>query len=181
MILLLLGVVLWIGAHSLRRVAPGLRAKLGEERGRGMIAGVVGLSIVLMVVGYKMSDGSFWWGATPATVGINNLLMVVAFYFFAASGMKTRVARKVHHPMLIGFSVWALAHMLVNGDLPSLVLFGGLLAWALWEIAGNTNPAPAEGEVPPMKKDLMALLGGVVVTVVVGLIHGWIGPWPFGG
>ena len=61
--------------------------------------------------------------------------MLIAFYLFAASGMKTRVTAMTRHPQLIGFSLWAVAHLLVNGDLPSLVLFGGLLVWALVEMA----------------------------------------------
>lgn len=181
MILLILGVGLWIAAHSLRRVAPDLRAKLGEEQGRGKIALAVLVSIILMIFGYRMAQGPVWWGPSPATVGINNLLVLIAFYLFAASGMKTRIGRKLRHPMLIGFSLWAVAHLLVNGDLPSLILFGGLLGWALWEIAGNTNPAPAEGDLPPIKKDAMALVGGIVVFFVAAMIHWWLGYYPFGG
>ena len=179
MTLLILGVLLWIGAHSLRRLAPDLRARMGD-RGRGPVALAILVSVVLMVIGYRMADGAVWWGRTPATVGINNLLVLLAFWLFAAAGMKTRIARAVHHPQLVGFSLWAVAHLLVNGDLPSLVLFGGLLAWATWEIAGGTSPAPSEGPPPPPTKDLMALAGGAVAFAVVAMIHGWLGPNPFG-
>ena len=115
--------------------------------------------------------------------GINNLLVLVAFYLFASSGSKNRIGTRFRHPQLTGFSLWAFAHLLVNGDLASFVLFGGLLAWALVEImllnrAGawkrRTGPFPA-------RKEIMAAVGAVVVMLVVGLIHGWIGPWPFGG
>jgi hypothetical protein len=77
----------------------------------------------------------------------------------------------------------AVAHLLVNGDLSSLVLFGGLLLWALAEMAVGANPVPAAAPSaqPPLRKDLMALVGGAVVFLIVGLIHGWLGPWPFGG
>ena len=109
--------------------------------------------------------------------------MLLAFYLYAADGMGTRVTARIRHPQLTGFSLWAVAHLLVNGDLASFVLFGGLLAWALVEImllnrAGawkrRTGPFPA-------RKEIMAAVGAVVVMLVVGLIHGWIGPWPFGG
>jgi hypothetical protein len=96
--------------------------------------------------------------------------------------MKTPLARRLRHPQLIGFSLWAVAHLLVNGDLASFLLFGGLLAWALWEIAVDANPSPHVADPPPAaRKDAMALAGGVVVFAIVALIHGWIGPWPFGG
>ena len=75
-----------------------------------------------------------------------------------------------------------MAHLLVNGDLPSLVLFGGLLVWALVEMALiNRSPWTPPAGPFPARKEAMAAVGAVVVLLVVGLIHGLIGPWPFGG
>lgn len=182
MVLLVLGVALWWAAHLFKRVAPERRAALGNG-GKGLVAALLVLSVVLMVIGYKRADGPFWWGPAPATVGINNLLIVLAFYLYAADGMKTRVTAWLHHPQLTAFSLWAVAHLLVNGDGPSFVLFGGLLTWALVEIvvlnrAGawkrRTGPFPA-------RKEFMAAAGAIIVTLVVGMIHGLVGPWPFGG
>ncbi len=182
MVLLISGVALWWAAHLFKRVAPERRAALGEK-GKGLVAVLLVLSVFLMARGYGQADGPVWWGRSPATTGINNLLMLLAFYLYAADGMGTRVTAWIHHPQLTGFSLWAVAHLLVNGDLASFVLFGGLLAWALVEImllnrAGawkrRTGPFPA-------RKEIMAAVGAVVVMLVVGLIHGWIGPWPFGG
>jgi uncharacterized membrane protein len=75
-----------------------------------------------------------WWYRSPATTGINNLLVLIAFYLFAASGARTWLGQKMRHPQLTGVKTWALAHLLVNGDLPSFILFGGLLAWAVVEV-----------------------------------------------
>ena len=182
MVLLISGVALWWAAHLFKRVAPERRAALGDK-GKGLVAILLILSVFLMARGYGQADGPVWWGRSPATTGINNLLMLLAFYLYAADGMKTRVTAWIRHPQLTGFSLWATAHLLVNGDLPSFILFGGLLAWAQVEIvllnrAGawkrRTGPFPA-------RKEIMAAVGAVVVMLVVGLIHGWIGPWPFGG
>ena len=182
MVLLISGVALWWAAHLFKRVAPERRAALGEK-GKGLVAVLLVLSVFLMARGYGQAEGPVWWGRSPATTGINNLLMLLAFYLYAADGMGTRVTAWIRHPQLTGFSLWALSHLLVNGDLASFVLFGGLLAWALVEImllnrAGawkrRTGPFPA-------RKEIMAAVGAVVVMLVVGLIHGWIGPWPFGG
>ncbi|WP_347140215.1 NnrU family protein [Paracoccus sp. SSK6] len=182
MVLLISGVALWWAAHLFKRVAPERRAALGA-RGRGLIAVLLILSVVLMVIGYQRADGPVWWGRSPATTGINNLLMLLAFYLYAADGMKTRVTAWIHHPQLTGFSLWALAHLLVNGDLPSFILFGGLLVWAQVEIVLlNRAGAWKRRTGPfPVRREIMAAVGAVVVMLVVGLIHGWIGPWPFGG
>ena len=182
MVWLILGVLLWSGSHLWKRLAPDSRAQMGD-RGRGIVALGSLLGIVLMVVGYRAAEGEFWWGRTPATTGINNLLVLVAFYLAAASGMKTRAMRLLRHPLLIGAILWSVAHLLVNGDLPSLILFGGLGLWAALEIAlinravpQWTKPAPA-----PVGKEIGAVVGGILVYAVAGVIHGLVGPWPFGG
>lgn len=183
MFILILGVFLWWAAHLFKRIAPGRRAAMPDPQAKARVAISLFVSVVLMVIGYCMADGPYWWGATPALKGINNLLVLVAFYLFAAAGMKTRVTAMIRHPQLIGFSLWAFGHLLVNGDLPSLVLFGGLLLWALAEIVLINRATPGwvrpVGPFPP-RKEIMAAVGGVIVFAVVSLIHGWLGPNPFG-
>lgn len=180
MLLLILGVALWWGAHLLGRMAPGLRDRLG----RGGVAAALAVSVLLMILGYRMTDGTYWWGASAPLKGINNLLVLVAIYLYAADGMKTRIGRRLRHPQLTGFALWAFAHLLPNGDLPSFILFGGLFAWALVEMAvlNRAQPGWVRPEVAdvPMRKDLFALLGAVLVLLVVGLIHAWLGYNPFG-
>lgn len=182
MVLLISGVALWWAAHLFKRVAPDRRAALGDK-GKGLVAVLLILSVVLMVMGYQRAGGPVWWGPSPALVGINNLLVLLAFYLYAADGMGTRVTAWIHHPQLTGFSLWAFAHLLTNGDLASFILFGGLLAWALLEIVLlNRAGAWKRRTGPfPVRKEIMAAVGAVVVTLVVGLIHGWVGPNPFGG
>ena len=111
------------------------------------------------------------------------VLAVLGFFLFASSGVRNRIGTQMRHPQLVGFSLWAFAHLLTNGDLPSFILFGGLLAWALVEIVLlNRAGAWKRRTGPfPVRKEIMAAVGAVVVTLVVGLIHGWAGPWPFGG
>ncbi|WP_295046099.1 NnrU family protein [uncultured Paracoccus sp.] len=182
MLILILGVALWWAAHLFKRLSPERRAAMGDK-GRGIVTLLLGLSVVLMVIGYRRADGPFWWGPSPATVGINNLLVLLAFYLFAADGMKTRVTAWIRHPQLTAFSLWAVAHLLVNGDLPSLVLFGGLLIWALVEMAVLNRAGAWQRRTGPfpVRKEIMAAAGAVIVMLAVGLIHGWVGPWPFGG
>lgn len=183
MLLLVLGVALWWGAHLFKRYpAPELHRKLGQGE-KGIVTGLLVLSVLLMIVGYRMADGAFFWGPSAALKGINNLLLLVAVYLFAASGMKTRITHYMRHPQLIGFSLWAVGHILVNGDVPSFVLFGGLLAWALVEIVVINRDAP--DWTPPAKplsagREAGAAIGALVVFILIGLVHTWLGYNPFG-
>lgn len=181
MILLILGVALWSAVHLWKRVAPDHRAGMGDK-GKMVVAVGSFAGIALMIVGYRMAEGAVFWGRSPAMAGINNLLMVFAFYLFAASGAKTRVTKFIRHPQLAAVMVWALSHLLVNGDTPSFVLFGGLFAWALIEVMLiNRAEGPRAAYVPvPAKKEIVAIVATVVVVAVVGGIHTWLGYNPFG-
>jgi len=150
MIWLILGVAIWWGAHFFKRIAPDARAKMGDP-GKGVIALLLVVSVVLMVIGYRQADGAFFWGRNSALVGINNLLMIAAFYVFGASAAKPAkvwLGTKLRHPQLTGFAIWAFSHILVNGDVPSFILFGGLLLWALAEMA-VINRAEGPWTPPP--------------------------------
>ncbi len=182
MIYLFLGVLLWSGAHLFKRVAPDARAAMGETTGKGIIAVLLLISIVLMVYGYGRADGAFFWGRHPALVGVNNLLMLLSVYLFAASGMKTGLARKMRHPMLGAVKVWALAHLLVNGDVASFVLFGGLLAWAVVEmiVINKSQPDWTPPPPAPKSKEIVAVVASVVIYGVIVVIHYWLGYPAFG-
>lgn len=181
MTLLILGLILWAAAHFFKRVMPEQRASLGD-RGKGFVALALLVSVVLMVIGYRAADGAFFWGRHPATTGINNLMMIAALYFVSPGPSKGAIFYKMRHPMLTGFSLWAVAHLLVNGDVPSFVLFGGLLVWALAEMAVINRAEP--NWAPPAKgtiaKDGMFLGISVILLGVIGAIHTWLGYNPFG-
>lgn len=181
MILLLLGLALWVGLHLWKRVAPDHRAQFGDK-GKGIVAVGLGVSILLMIFGYRIADGGVFWGRSPAMTGINNLLMVFAFYLFASSGAKTRVTKVIRHPQLTAVKVWAVAHLLVNGDTPSFVLFGGLLAWAVAEVILINRAEGPRGpyHAVPIKKEVTAIIATVVVMAIVSAIHIWLGYNPFG-
>jgi uncharacterized membrane protein len=180
-LILILGVALWCGGHFFKRLAPDARQRMGA-RGRGPIALVLLAAIVLMVIGYRMADGAVFWGRNPALVGVNNLLMLLSIYLFAVSGMKTALARKMRHPMLTAVKIWAVAHLLVNGDVPSFILFGGLLAWAVGEVIviNRTEPAWTPPPPAPMRKEMIAVVASVVLYGVIAAVHYALGYPTFG-
>ncbi|MBZ8118046.1 NnrU family protein [Roseovarius sp. LXJ103] len=180
-LVLIAGLALWTLAHLFKRLAPERRAAMGAKGRLPLTVAILG-SIVLMVIGYRMADGAVLWGRMPAMVGINNLLMLFAIYLFAVSGAKSALARKIRHPQLTAVKVWALAHILVNGNVESLLLFGGLLAWAVVEVIVInraqrewTRPAPA-----PMRKEISAVVITLVVYGLVVAVHYALGYPAFG-
>ncbi|MEM6408894.1 MAG: NnrU family protein [Pseudomonadota bacterium] len=189
MALLFAGLGVWIAAHWLKRLAPGLRAGLQNTLGdasQGVVALALVGSIVLMVLGYRSADFIPLWQPPGFFTGINNLLMLLAFYTFGASARKTDrvwLGTKLRHPQLTGFKIWAVAHLLVNGDLASIILFGGLLAWAVGSViiinrADGVWVAPARA---PLKSEIILVVITLVLFSAVAGIHSWLGVWPFGG
>jgi uncharacterized membrane protein len=182
-VVLILGVALWSGAHLFKRVAPERRAAMGDAAKGGVALALV-LSIVLMWWGYgTVNGGPGWWYRHPATTGINNLLVLIAFYLFAASGARTWLGQKMRHPQLTGVKTWALAHLLVNGDLPSFILFGGLLAWAVVEVILINRKQPGPDRRPSRRASARkagAVIGTLVLYGIIAWLHGWFGYPVFG-
>lgn len=181
MILLLLGLAVFAGIHLWKRLVPRSRDRLGD-RGKLVVAvgSILGIWLMARGYGHWLDDPQVWTPA-PWLRPLNNLMVLVAVWFFVASGMRTAGARFNRHPQLTAVVVWAAAHLLVNGDLASIVLFGGLLLWALAEIVLITRAQPAWTPPPPAPpaREATAAVAALAAFAAAGLIHGWIGPWPF--
>ncbi len=181
MTLIIAGLIVWSLVHFWKRIAPDHRATFGEK-GKVIVAIASVVAIVLMVIGYRSADGMVFWGRNSMGAGINNLLMFFAFYLFAASGKGTRITRWVRHPQLTAVVVWAVAHLIVNGDTPSFVLFGGLGIWAVVEMVVLNRVQGPRGayHAPPIKSEGIAAVATLVVFSIVAAIHIWLGYNPFG-
>jgi uncharacterized membrane protein len=185
MTLLILGLLIWTAAHYFKRVAPQARAALHDRLGdasKGVFAALLILSVVLMVMGYRAADTSYLYQLGGWTVPVNNLLMLGSVFLFGAGGSKGRARSWMRHPMLTGFLVWVIAHLLVNGDTASLVLFGGLGLWAIGSIIliNATSPAWERPEPGPVKGDIKLLVISIILYAVITIVHGYLGPSPFG-
>lgn len=184
MTLLVLGLVLWIAAHVFKRLAPAARARMTGRMGvgpsKGLFALVILLGLVLVILGYRAAPFVALYTPPAWTVHVNNLLMLIAVYLFGAANSKVRIRNLLRNPMLTGVMVWAVAHLLVNGDLASLILFGTMGLWA----AGNAMLIDAAGprvpvEPGPAKVEIRLVIITLVVFAVIATIHTWLGYWPF--
>ena len=181
MIWIALGLALWSAVHLWKRIAPAHRAGFGEK-GKAVVAAGSIFAIVLMVIGYRTAEGSVFWGRSGAMTGINNLLMLLSVYLFASSGAKTKLTKFIRHPQLAAVKAWAVAHLLVNGDTPSFLLFGGLLAWAVVTMIVINRAEGPRGPYHdvPIKKEVTAVIATVVVFAIISAVHILLGYNPIG-
>ena len=173
--------ILWIDSHLFKRILPDVRDRLGDKSKLFVALGSVA-GLILMVIGYRMADGPVYWNRSPMLAGINNLLMLIAIFLFIAGNMPSPVRRKIRHPQLAGTKTWAIAHLLVNGDLASIILFGGLLAWAVVSVIliNRAEPHWVAPEPAGRKTYIRLAVITLVMLLVITGIHALLGVNPFG-
>lgn len=179
MIWLVAGVLLWTIVHLSPAVMPGFRSaiigRIGEGPYKGLFALDMVIAIVLIVVGWRSTIPQVVylppvWGHTATIV-----LMAPAVYLLGAANMKTATKRVLRHPMLTGVVVWSIAHLLSNGDIRSVILFGGLGIWALIEMPLINR---REGEwVKPQAPAVGVELRGVAIAAAVYVVLVFLHPY----
>ncbi len=184
MTLLVLGLIVWTAAHLFKRVAPNARVSLaralGDGPSKGAMAAAILAAVVLMVVGYRRAGVAPVYDPPSWGLHLNHLLMLIAVGLVGASHSKSRVRGWLRNPMLSGVVVWAVAHLLVNGDVASLVLFGWLGLWALASILVIDTGEPVKpAPVASVAGDVRLAVITLVVFAVIVAIHTWLGYPPF--
>jgi uncharacterized membrane protein len=177
MMMLLSGVLLWSAAHLFKRLAPATRESMGDG-GKLVVTLALFGSIALMVSGYSTATGAVWWVRQPTWELVNNALMLLAFYLMAASPLKVRVTSVVRHPQLTAIKAWCVGHLLVNGDAPSLLLFGGLLAWAVISVIlinRQDGKAPLPTSAASIPREILAIVASAALYFGVVQAHGYLG------
>ena len=192
MTLLLLGLALFLGVHSTRIVADDWRtatiARIGEKPWKGIYSLLSIAGFVLLVIGYGAARQSpvVLFAPPVWTRHLAALLTIPAFVLLAAAYVPgNAIKRAVGHPMMAGVKVWALAHLIANGTLADVLLFGTFLAWAVLgfiaarrrdRAAGTTYPAG------PGSRTAIAVVVGLVAWAVFAfaLHRPLIGVAPFG-
>ena len=194
MIMLILGLVLFLGIHSVRIVAEGLRSGFVARRGVNAWKGVYSLisiaGFVLICIGFGQArqQAVVLWSPPRWTHDVAALLTLLAFILITAAyvpgnGIKARVK----DPMILGVKCWAAGHLFANGTLADVVLFGSFLVWAVLDFraARQRRRAGAEPAIGPTKRgrSAIAVVVGVLAWMLFALhLHLWlIGVAPFPG
>jgi uncharacterized membrane protein len=192
MTLLVVGLVLFLGTHSVRIFADGFRsaqvARLGINGWKAIYSVVSIAGFVLLVYGYGLARESptVVFVPPPWMRHVTALLTIPAFVLLAAAYVPgTRIKRAVGHPMVAGVKIWAFAHLLANGTLADVVLFGAFLAWAVFDYVAARRRDRAVGRIyptGPVARDVIAVAIGLAAYVVFAFwLHAWwIGVQPFG-
>jgi uncharacterized membrane protein len=189
---LILGLILFLGMHSVRIFADGWRSAQIAQRGAGAWKGLYALvslaGFALIVWGYSQArtEPVVLWTPQLWARHLAALLMLVSFIFLAAAYVpRNGIKAKVHHPMVLGVKVWAFAHLLANHTLADLLLFGSFLVWAVLDLRSARQRDRAANTVYPpgtLGGTIGAVVGGVVAWAVFAFwAHGWLfGVTPFG-
>ena len=170
MMYLIAGLLLFLGVHSTRVFANDwrnqTRARMGEKPFKGVytLLSLVGFALLIWGYGQARQQGVMLWNPPTAMRHIAALLMLLSFILLAASGVpNNQIKAKLHHPMVLGTKVWALAHLLANGSLADTVLFGSFLLWSVLLFAASRKRDRREQIVYPAGTASMT-----VITVIAG-------------
>ncbi|MEQ8400622.1 MAG: NnrU family protein [Roseitalea porphyridii] len=182
MVWLILGLVLFLGIHSVRMVAPGFRDRLIAERGesawKGIYSVVALIGLVLLVWGFGQARqvAPVLWVPPTFMAHINLLLMLPALILLVASQLPAGyMKRAVKHPMILAVKIWAFGHLLANGDLASLLLFGAFLAWGVWNrIAVKRRGDPVFDMPKPIYDGIAAVVGTLIYLWLILQGHLWL-------
>lgn len=189
---LIFGLVLFLGVHSVRIVADGwrtqMRARVGESAYKGIysLLSLLGFGLIIWGFGVARENPVMLWTPPVGMRHAASLLTLIAFVLLAAAYVPGNAFKaRFHHPMVLSVKTWALAHLLANGSVAHVVLFGSFLVWAVLNFIAARRRDRAEGTQYPAGTAM-----ATVITVVVGVVawlafamwlHGMlIGIRPFG-
>jgi uncharacterized membrane protein len=192
MALLIAGLILFLGAHSTRVFADHWRTnmieRLGELKWKGLVTVLSIAGFILLIVGYDQARMTpvMLWQPPIWTRHVALLLNLLAFILLAAAYVPRNIIKsKIGHPMVAAVKIWALAHLLANGNLADVLLFGGFLIWAVLDFRVSRRRDRMNATVYPsaaMTNSLLTLVVGLGAGVVFMLwLHvRWVGVSPLG-
>lgn len=184
MALLILGVLMFAGVHFIPSLAPGMKQawmrRLGEGGYKGMFSLLLLASFALMIIGWRSAVPEQVYQVPADARSFGLALMCLAFFLLAASSLKSRIKQFVRHPQLTGVALWAAAHLILNGDSRSVVLFGGLALWSIIEIfaISKREGVWVKGAAPSWTAELLTGFAAAITIAIFVFVHPWISGVP---
>ncbi|MFO1158227.1 MAG: NnrU family protein [Reyranellaceae bacterium] len=179
--ILILGLLLFIGIHALTTLRPTRAAiigRLGEGPYKGLYSIIAAVGLFLIIWGFSRYRGAGYIQVWDPPVRLLHPIALALLWFalvalVAAYAPPSRIKAVLRHPMLVGIKAWALSHLLVNGDLGSMLLFGGLLAWAIYDrIAVKRRGDPGAPAVASFgRNDAIVVVIGTLAYFVMMWLH----------
>jgi uncharacterized membrane protein len=177
--ILVLGLIVFIGTHvfvTMRPQRAAVIARIGEGWYKGLLGLASVLGLILIGYGFGQYRATGWidvWYPPRWTYHITQFLMWPASIFVVAAYLRGNIWRALKHPMLVGVKTWAVAHLISNGDLGSILLFGSFLGWAGYDrgtLKRRTDPGTLLIPAGSHGNDILALVVGTLLYLALGLI-----------
>jgi uncharacterized membrane protein len=187
--LLIIGVLLWAVVHLYPSIFPERRSQLMERLGskyQGIFALTIVFSILLIVLGWRSTVPNPVYDIPSWGRHLNMLTMFIAILLLGAGSATgiSRIKQYIRHPMLMGFIIWGVGHLFANGDIRSVILFGGMTIWgiiSLFTISRNEGAWVKPSEVAGVKREGILLVITVVLYLVLFISHRWFAGMPIVG
>jgi uncharacterized membrane protein len=176
---MIFGLAVFIGGHAfvtMRGHRAALIERLGEGPYKGLFSAVSIVAVLLIAWGFGRYRATGWidiWYPLLWTRHLTVALMWIASICIAAAYSPGRIKVTLKHPMLVGVKIWAAAHLIANGDLGSIILFGSILGWAVFDrisLKRRTDPGGPPIPVGGFRQDMIAIVGGTILYLLLGFV-----------
>jgi uncharacterized membrane protein len=177
--IMILGLAVFVASHifvTRREARAAVIARIGEWPYKGLFSLVAIIAVILIAVGFARYRATGWidvWYPSNWTRHVTVALMWPASILVVAAYLRGNIQRTLKHPMLAGVKLWAFAHLLANGDLGSIVLFGSILAWAVFDrisLKRRTDPGGPPIPVGGWGSDIAAIVVGTLLYLALGFV-----------
>ncbi len=182
MLVMILGLVIFLGSHSVRIVAEDWRTaqvqRLGEQRWKLLfsLVSLFGLAVAIWGYGRMRLDPTWVWFPPMGLRHAVALLMIPAFILLVAAYVpNNHIKAKLGHPMVLAVKLWAFGHLLANGRLGDIIFFGAFLLWAVLDFRSARRRQPSPSVAPRPVGTAIAVVGGLIAYYLFAFhLHVWI-------